>query len=128
MKTLRRQRDENKHKCENMMNKLEVLWDCLDVCSAIRTEFRHKAQCYHQSSITEIEAELKRCITIKRENIKLFVEKLRVQIVEQWNKINLSESERNKFTYFKSQVYTEDLLELHEMELEDRKRFYEENR
>lgn len=111
-----------------MLDKLELLWDCLDVSSSMRSRYRYLATIYKQSSLDEIENELKRCKAMKRENIKLFVDKLRVQIVDVWDKIHRSENERNKFTYFKSEVYTEDLLDLHEMELQECKAFYETNR
>lgn len=128
LKSLRHQRDLIKRDCEQMLSKLESLWDCLDVSSAMRSKYRNLATIYKQSSLDEIETELKRCKALKQENIKLFVDKLRVQIVAIWDKIHRSEHERNKFTYFQSEVYTEDLLELHEMELEECKLFYENNR
>lgn len=86
------------------------------------------AETVSQSSLEHITTELKRCKAIKQENVKMFVDKLRSQIVDWWDKLQKSESERNRFTYFHSQVYNEDLLELHEMELMDMKNFYEENR
>lgn len=110
-----------------MIGKLEPLWKCLGMPEQI-TKFRNLATIYKQSSLEEIENELKRCKALKQENIKLFVDKLRIQIVAAWDKIYRSESERNKFTYFQSDVYTEDLLELHEMELEECNNFYEANR
>lgn len=127
-KSLRHERDSIKRECENMLNKLETLWDCLDVSSPMRSKFRNLATIYKQSSLEDIKQEFKRCKMLKQENVKLFVERLRVQIVAAWDKIHRSESERNKFTYFQSEVYTEDLLELHEMELQECKNFYETNR
>lgn len=128
LKSLRHQRDLIKRDCEHMLGKLESLWDCLDVPSSMRSKYRNLATIYKHSSLEEIEKELKRCKTLKQENIKLFVDKLRVQIVAVWDKIHRSENERNKFTYLQSDVYTEDLLELHEMELEECKLYYETNR
>ena len=109
-----------------MLDKLEVLWDCLEEPMATRKKFRQMG--YKQTSLDIITEELRRCKTIKQENVKLFVEKLRMQIVNQWDKIYRSEAERRKFTYLTSQHYTDDLLELHEIELEEAKRFHSENR
>lgn len=128
LKSWRQQRDSIKHDCKHMLDKLESLWDCLEVASPMRSKYRNLASVYRQSSLDEIGNELKRCKNLKQENIKLFVDKLRLQIVAAWDKIHRSEAERNKFTYFASEVYTEDLLELHEMELQECKHFYETNR
>lgn len=128
LRTLQHQRESIKRECQHLIEKLDSIWECLEVPMSIRLKFRHLATKYKQSSLDEIEEELKRCKVIKQENIKLFVDKLREQIVAQWDKIHRSEAERNKFSYFFSQVYNEDLLELHEMELEECKRFYEANR
>lgn len=128
LETLQKMRESIKRDCEHLINKLESLWECLDTPLAARMKYRNLAQIYKQSTLNEIEEELKRCKVIKQENIKLFVDKLREQIVAQWDKIHRSEAERQKFTYFQAQIYTEDLLELHEIELEECKRFYDENR
>lgn len=128
LQSLHHQRDQIKRNCDNMISKLDVLWNCLDVSSQIRSKYRNLAKIYKRSSLEEIESELKRCKVMKQENIKLFVDKLRVQIVAAWDKIHRSESERNKFSYFQSEVYTEDLLDLHEIELAECTQFYETNR
>lgn len=128
LESLQNQREAIKRECHHLIEKLESIWECLDTPKEIRINFKHLATIYKQSSLNEIEEELKRCKILKQENIKLFVDRLREQIIAQWDKIHRSEAERNKFTYFFSQVYNEDLLELHEMELEECKRFYETNR
>lgn len=125
---LQKRRDSIQRECNQMLEKLEVLWDCLDVSMASRKKFRNMAETVSQSSLEHITTELKRCKAIKQQNVKLFVDKLRSQIVDWWNKLQKSEAERNRFTYFHSQVYNEDLLELHEIELMDLKNYYEENR
>lgn len=125
---LQKRRDSILNDCKQRLSKLELLWDCLEVPMASRVKFRNMAERVSQSSLEQITAELKRCKTLKQENIKLFVDKLRIQITEWWDKVQRSEAERARFTYFNSQMYTEDLLELHEMELMTLKNFYEENR
>lgn len=125
---LQKRRETIQRECNEMLDKLEILWECLDVPQPSRNKFRHMGEVARQTSLDLIAGELKRCKIIKQENVKLFVEKLREQLVEWWDKIKKSDAERARFTYFNSQVYTEDLLDLHEMELADTKKFYEENR
>lgn len=128
LKVLQDQKAALLQESHHMLEKLEMLWDCLDEPDSMRNSFRKMGKNVSQSSIDRIKTELKRCKLIKQENMKLFVDKLREQIVEWWDRVKRSEAERKRFNYFYSQVYNEDLLELHEMELMDLKNFYEENR
>lgn len=122
---LRHQRETIKRECQQILKQLELLWDCLEESAPAAT--RNAANVYNQTSLQLLEAELKRCKQLKQDNIKMFVDKIRIQIVAQWDKIYKSEEERKKFTYMYSTVYTDDLLSLHEIELEECKKFYEEN-
>lgn len=125
---LRQRRENIKRDCDQMLNELESLWNCLEVDSSVRERYRELAAIYRQSALDDIKDELKRCKVLKRENVKLFVNKLRQQIVAAWDQIHRSQRERDGFTYFHSELYTEDLLSLHEYELAACQKFYEENR
>lgn len=72
-------------------------------------------------------SELNRCQMEKRRHIKRFVDHIRQQIILFWDKTCKSETERNRFNNFTSDCYTEDLLKLHEIELDELKSFYESN-
>lgn len=123
-----KEKKEIKCECEQLLQKLEILWDCLDAPNSVRSKFRAIAAEYKVSSISEMNRELKMCKTVKQENLKHFIEKLRIKIVELWDKIYKSQEERDKFEFLRSDTYTEDLLLLHEMELEECTKFYNENK
>lgn len=127
---LEKQRETHRRDLEGMMEKLLVLWDYLGdlVTAANRTQIRDAAQECKQSSVDAVSSELKRCKKLKQDNIKKFIDEIRVKLVAQWDKIHKSQIERDRFVYFYSQTYTEDLFELHKMELDESERFYEENR
>lgn len=125
---LRRKHEEIKRECNQMIEKLDLLWDFLEVPPAVRTKFRGFGEMCKPSSVELIKDELNRCKQIKQENIKLFVDKMRVQIIAQWDIIYKSEADRKKFKYMESSLYTDDLLDLHELELNNCKQYYEENR
>lgn len=128
LNNLEHKRDEIQRECHQMIEKLDLLWDFLEEPAAVRTMFRNMAETCKPSSVELIKDELKRCNQIRQENIKLFVDKLRIQIIAQWDKIFKSEAERNRFKYMECSVYTDDLLDLHELELNNCKKFYEDNR
>lgn len=77
-----------------------------------------------QTTVNKLNAEIQRCEKIKRANIQRIIEKVRQQIVEYWDLNMMSDMERARFSNFTNDCYTEDLLMLHEMELNDLKQFY----
>lgn len=82
---------------------------------------------YTKTTISRLRAEVDRCERIKRQNIQRFVEKVRRQIERLWDVTMRSDTERARFTHFTNDYYTEDLLQMHELELGDLERFHEEN-
>lgn len=124
----KREKENIKHECEQMLQKLEVLWDCLEAPNSTRQMYRNIAAEYKKSSVKELSGQLKLCKIMKQDNMKLFIEKLRSRLVEQWDKIYKSQQERDRLELFRSDTYNEDLLQLHEIELEECTRFYNENK
>lgn len=123
-----KEKEEIRRECEKLLQKLEILWDCLDAPLETRSKWRKTAAEFKVSSIAELNHELKICKSAKQENLKYLIEKLRIKLIEQWDKIYKSQKERNKFEFLRSDTYTEDLLQLHEMELEECTRFYNDNK
>lgn len=76
----------------------------------------------------ELSIELQECKRLKAECDKYFIKRLRIQLIEQWDKMHKSQKDREKFEFLHSDMYTEYLLQLHEMELKDCTRFYDENK
>lgn len=123
-----KQKDEIRHECEKLLQKLEMLWDCLEAPSSVRSKYRNIAAEFKVESLEDLNQELKMCKKQRQENIKHFIEQLRIKLIEQWDKIYKSQEERDKFEFLRSETYTEDLLQLHEMELDECTKFYNENK
>ncbi|XP_055914976.1 protein regulator of cytokinesis 1-like [Eupeodes corollae] len=109
-----------------MKRKLNSLWDRLDTSPATRNKFSRYTD-YSQSTADILHKEVNRCELLKKQNIKLFVEQIRKEILEWWDKCMKSDVQRSRFSNFYSDCFTDDLLILHEMELEDLKTFYQQN-
>lgn len=71
---------------------------------------------------------MSRCEGEKRRHIKVFVDRIRQEILTVWNSLLKSDEEREQFGAFTSECYNEDLLQLHEMELESLKNEYDKNK
>lgn len=118
--------DDLKENIDRVRGKLQSLWSVLAVSPSLVKRYE-KYNEYTQTTYDKLFAELDRCETLRRENIQNFIEKTRVEIVQWWDKCLKSNEERSRFSTFKSEVYNEDLLTLHEMELSDLKEFYRTN-
>jgi protein regulator of cytokinesis 1 len=115
-----------KYQIEDMRKRLTQLWKYLDVPESHQKKFDAFTD-ITQTTYDELHFEVKRCEQIKKENIRVFIEKVRLEIEHYWNLCLKSDTERARFRSFTSNTYNEDVLELHEDELRDLKMFYENN-
>uniref|UniRef100_A0A1A9Z4W8 Protein regulator of cytokinesis 1 n=1 Tax=Glossina pallidipes TaxID=7398 RepID=A0A1A9Z4W8_GLOPL len=105
---------ELKDNIDDIRKKLDTLWEHLGTSPNTRSKFRQYTD-YNQHTYDIMYSELLRCETLKNQNIKMYVEQLRDEIRDWWDKTL-------------NTCYTDDLLMLHELELEDLKLYYENNR
>ncbi|XP_058833176.1 protein regulator of cytokinesis 1-like [Topomyia yanbarensis] len=115
-----------KDNIDKMRSKLQNLWKYLAIRPSVVKKFE-KYNDYTQTTYDKLFTELDRCEVMRRENIQAFVDRTRAEIVQWWDKCLKSDEERARFSTFKSDVYNEDLLTLHEMELNDLKEYYSNN-
>lgn len=118
---------ELKDTINGMRTKLDSLWDRLNTSPHTRHKF-NRYNDYNQHTYDVFYGELQRCETLKSQNIKLFVQQIRDEIAKWWDKTLKSDTQKSRFSNFTSTCYTDDLLVLHEMELEDLKLYYETNK
>ncbi|KAG4068667.1 hypothetical protein HA402_002358 [Bradysia odoriphaga] len=111
----------------NLKKKLEILWDCLEVDKSVRKKFNAYTGC-SQATYDRLKQELNRCEGEKRRHIKVFVDRIRQEILKVWDQLLMSDEERELFGAFTSECYNEDLLQLHELELESLKDTFEQNK
>ncbi|XP_049293352.1 protein regulator of cytokinesis 1-like [Anopheles funestus] len=115
-----------KQHIDDVRRKLERLWRCLETDPAVVKKFE-KLTSYTQTTFDKLFAEHDRCETLRRENIKTFIERTRYEITEWWERCMKSIDERARFSTFYMEEFNEDTLKIHELELENLKTFYNEN-
>ncbi|XP_070490684.1 protein regulator of cytokinesis 1-like [Chironomus tepperi] len=115
-----------KYQMEDMRKRLGQLWKFLDVPESHQHKFDKYTE-ITQTNYDKLHFEVERCEKIKRENIRVFIERVRIEIEEYWDKCLKSDAERLRFRTFTANTYNEDVLELHEDELRELKLFYENN-
>lgn len=108
--------------------KVRSIWDMLTEDIKKCDEFTRNHPGSTQSTLEAFRNELHRCEEVRKANIGLFIEKMRSNLTILWDKCHFSQGERDEFRHFKDPFFNEDLLELHERELEQVQQLYEENK
>jgi len=103
--------------------KINTLWDKLQVPLDEREEFFDRsAQTLGPEAIRGCEAELERLEQLYKNSLKKLIEDLRAKLQEQWQKLRLAKEDRINFSAFTSEAYSEQLLEVHQEEVEQNER------
>ncbi|KAH8406660.1 hypothetical protein KR222_001945, partial [Zaprionus bogoriensis] len=113
---------------DDMREKINVLWERLQESDEEIMRKVRDATEYTQTTYDVLYRELHRCQELRRVNLKAFIEQLRLEIKKWWDLTLKSEQERKRFSNFFLDFYNEDLLELHELELDDLKSYYNDNK
>ncbi|KAH8267563.1 hypothetical protein KR026_001083 [Drosophila bipectinata] len=119
---------ELRDRIDDMREKIHVLWERLQESDEYAKRRVRESTAYNQRTYDVLREELQRCQALRRQNLKTFIEQLRIEIKEMWDLTLKSQQERMRFSNFYNDWYNEDLLELHELELDDLKSFYNKNK
>ncbi|CAD6226692.1 GSCOCG00005866001-RA-CDS [Cotesia congregata] len=117
-----------KEDAKNKRQELIKLWKFLDIPEKKCREFLAVHSGYDIPTLNALQKEIKRMQELRLENISKFIVKLREDLQHWWEVCKLSQEERDEFRFFNSQIYTEDMLKIHEIELERLRHHYEENK
>ncbi|XP_017085621.1 protein regulator of cytokinesis 1 [Drosophila eugracilis] len=119
---------ELRERIDEMREKIHVLWDRIQETDEYAMRRVRESTSYTQRTYDILREELDRCQALQRQNLKTFIKQLRLEIKEWWDLTLKSPQERLRFSNYNNDFYNEDLLELHELELDDLKTFYNKNK
>lgn len=128
LNSLEERRELNKKMAMGAVEKLHSLYDRLKLKSGDKFKFLSEHEGHKPSVIGQLHLEIKRLEEIKKANIEKFVTALRSELDKLWDDCFYSQEQRNKFQYLKCEHFTEEILEVHEAELDKLKAYYEENK
>lgn len=114
----------NQRRVMECVERLDCLYDRLQLNMNDKFQFLAEHQGHSTSVIQRLEAEVERLEEIKKANIEKFVINLRDELHRLWDECYYSEQQRNAFTPLHSTNFTEELLEAHEAEARRMKDFY----
>ncbi|CAI6342896.1 unnamed protein product [Macrosiphum euphorbiae] len=127
IKRLENQTENQKCMAMELRTKLNSLWDRLQIDVTYREHFVSTKKGFGKSVIQELKLEVERCETLKKENIKQFIEKLRSELNDLWDRCHFGERQRKQCPVYYSTEYNEDVMDLLDIEVDNAKKFYNDN-
>ncbi|EDX02979.1 protein regulator of cytokinesis 1 [Drosophila yakuba] len=119
---------ELRERIDGMRDKVDLLWQRLRLTDEYAMRRVRESTSYNQRTFDILREELERCQAMRQQNIKTFIDQLRIEINEWWDLTLKSTKERRRFTSYYCDTQSEDVLELFERELDHLKEFYNSNR
>uniref|UniRef100_A0A3P9CFH7 Protein regulator of cytokinesis 1b n=1 Tax=Maylandia zebra TaxID=106582 RepID=A0A3P9CFH7_9CICH len=119
---------ENEAMCESHREKIQQLWDRLQVPQEEREAFSQHMVTSKKRNLDALQTEVQRLEELKLQNIRNVIDAIRSEIAVFWEKCFLSTDQRQAFTPYFSEDFTEDLLSLHDAEIQRLKQHYEDHK
>ncbi|KAF7649742.1 hypothetical protein LDENG_00136810 [Lucifuga dentata] len=118
----------NEHKCETQRERIQQLWERLQVPQEEREAFSEHMVKSKKKNLEALYAEVQRLEDLKLQNIQNVTDAIRSEIAVFWEKCFFSTEQRQDFTPYFSVDFTEELLALHDAEIQRLKHHYEEHK
>lgn len=125
---LEERRAENEAMCEAHRERIQRLWDRLQVSQEEREAFSQHMVTSKKNNLDALQAEAQRLEELKLLNIRNVTEAIRSEIAVFWVKCFLSTDQRQAFTPYYSEDFTEELLGFHDAEILRLKQHYEDHK
>ncbi|XP_077119671.1 protein regulator of cytokinesis 1 isoform X8 [Ranitomeya variabilis] len=122
---LEEQIQQNKSLCEELRAKITELWERLQISEEEREAFSVHMTGSKGKTIKALQDEVDRLQELKLQNIKNVIEVIRAELSSYWDKCFYSNEQRQAFAPFYDEDYSEELLCLHDAEIEHIKQYYE---
>ncbi|XP_074522514.1 protein regulator of cytokinesis 1b isoform X2 [Halichoeres trimaculatus] len=125
---LEERKAENEAMCELQREKIQQLWDRLQVPQEERAAFNEHMVSSRKKNLEALQAEVQRLEELKLQNIANVIESIRSEIAVFWEKCFFSIDQRQDFSPYFSEDFTEELLSLHDAEIQRLRKHYEDHK
>ncbi|XP_018620540.1 protein regulator of cytokinesis 1-like isoform X2 [Scleropages formosus] len=119
---------ENEAVCNAYRRQIQELWDRLQIPEEQRDALSEHMISSKKKNMEALEAEVQRLEQLKLENLRSVIEAIRAELASLWDKCFLSKMERQAFTPYYDENFTEDLLKLHDAEVMRLKQHFEDHK
>ncbi|XP_061520123.1 protein regulator of cytokinesis 1b isoform X2 [Phycodurus eques] len=125
---LEQQNAENEAVCEALREKIQQLWDRLEVPQLEREPFNEHMVMSKKRNLTALQAGIKHLEKLKLQNIRNVTDAIRSEIAVFWEKCFFSIEQRQAFSPYFSEDFTEEILHLHDAEIQRLKQHYDDHK
>lgn len=117
----------NEKEAKVLREDISLFWNRLDIDEPDRFKFSASVQGYAPSALKKLRDEKERLEELMRQNMGRFINQLRRELENWWEKCYISDEERNGFTPYFSNSYTEEVMEAHDKEVKRLRHLYNQN-
>ncbi|XP_054626888.1 protein regulator of cytokinesis 1b [Dunckerocampus dactyliophorus] len=125
---LEQRKAENEAACEAHREKIQQLWDRLQVPQEERGAFNDHMVMSKKINLEALQTEVHRLEDLKLQNIRNVTDAVRSEIAVFWEKCFFSLEQRQAFFAYFSEDFTEELLSAHDAEIQRLKQHYEDHK
>ncbi|XP_037775076.1 protein regulator of cytokinesis 1-like isoform X2 [Penaeus monodon] len=118
---------DNKTESLELHERIRLLSDRLGLDPSERDQFLATADGHTPSVLVKLRSELSRLQELKQQNMARFINQLRRELETWWEKCYITDEEKNAFSPYLSEIYTEEILEAHDAEVQRLQEYYTEN-
>ncbi|XP_076120679.1 protein regulator of cytokinesis 1a isoform X1 [Alosa pseudoharengus] len=119
---------ENEALCASYRARIRELWERLQIPAEERDGLSEHMTACRKKNREALVTEVQRLEELKIQNLQNFVQSIREEIDQYWNICFYSQDQRQAFTPYYSEDFTEELLGLHEAEMEHLKKYHEDHK
>nr|KAF6411400.1 protein regulator of cytokinesis 1 [Rousettus aegyptiacus] len=119
------QKSQNEAVCEGLRAHIRELWDRLQIPAEERQAVALVATGSKAKVRKALQLEVNRLEELKMQNMKKVVDAIRVELAQYWDQCFYSQEQRQAFTPYYDEEYTENLLQLHDAEIVRLRNYYE---
>ncbi|XP_042232733.1 protein regulator of cytokinesis 1-like isoform X2 [Homarus americanus] len=119
---------DNEKKSQQLHERIRLLNDRLGIDPSEHAHFLNTVDGHKPTTLEKLQQELKRLEELKRQNMARFINQLRRELEMCWEKCYTSEEERNEFTAYFTEDYTDTVLDAHDQEVQRLQDYYMENK
>ncbi|XP_040825423.1 protein regulator of cytokinesis 1 isoform X5 [Ochotona curzoniae] len=122
---LEMRKSQNEAACENLRAQIRELWDRLEIPAEEREAVATVMTGSKAKVRKALQLEVDRLEELKMQNMKKMIEATRVELARYWEQCFYSQEQREAFTPYYAEDYTENLLQLHDAEIVRLRNYYE---
>ncbi|KFP40962.1 Protein regulator of cytokinesis 1, partial [Chlamydotis macqueenii] len=125
LQQLEAQRSLNEAVCAELRSRIVALWERLQVPAEERESSAVHVAGSRVKTRTALQLEVDRLEELKLQNMRSVIQAIRAELADCWDRCFYSQEQREAFSPYYDEDYTEALLELHDAEVEKMKSYYE---